>query len=84
MQAARPIALSLIAAAVLSAGCNDPYAIRQNAHRAAQVKWVANSYMEREARCEPNLQKAVVLFDESGVPNGDIQNAEWTWIWLIH
>lgn len=84
MNATRRIALSVVAVAALSAGCNDPYAVRQNAHRAGQVKWVANSYMEREARCEPNLQNSLVLFDESGVPRGDIENAEWTWIWLVH
>jgi hypothetical protein len=84
VKVARRIALSFVVAAVLSAGCNDPYAVRQNAHRAGQVKWVVNSYEAREARCEPNVQKSLVLFDESGVPNGDIQNAEWTWIWLVH
>lgn len=85
MRATRPIAMLSIAAALLvSAGCNHPYAVRQNAHRQGEVEWVVDSYKQREARCEPNLQKTLVLFDESGVPDGDIDHAYWTWIWLVH
>ena len=84
VSAARLIAASFIVAVLLSAGCNDPYAVRQNAHRREKVQWIADSYMEREARCEPNLEKTFDMYDSMGVPYGNVDHALETWIWLIH
>lgn len=84
MKGAYIIAASVLVALLMTAGCNAPYAVRQNIHREEKVQWVIDSYMEREARDESNLENTFSMFNDMGVPYGNMNHAIETWIWLIH